>query len=147
MAFKTESDLYNVAIKSDYIHKMRDDNTIIEREVKGLFGIPDLLISKTDTLQKNVKHVFACEMKLSNWKRALSQAYRYKSFAHVSCVLMDESKVSSAISNIEKFKISKVGLLSINEKGIVNIYYMPHKSKPLSKRLSKKNEKRLISRY
>lgn len=145
MVFERESDLFDVALKSNYISEMTDENTFIESEVKGLFGIPDLLISKTDDTKMEVRFVFACEMKLSNWKRALSQAYRYRSFANVSCVMMDDCKVKPAISNIDKFKDSKVGLLSIKEDGEVITHYIPPSLEPVSKRLSEKNQDRLLN--
>lgn len=71
-------------------------------------------------------NVVAVEAKLKNWKRALFQAQRYKKFSDYSFVLLDEHYSSSAISNINIFKDSNIGLITMGEDGY-NIHFIPEK--------------------
>ncbi|UZQ85084.1 hypothetical protein ODU73_002186 [Thermoclostridium stercorarium] len=76
--------------------------------------------------------IIAVEYKLSNWKRALIQAFKYKNFAHASYVILDKDFHHRAIRNIDTFKRSRVGLGYVDEKGNVIIEYDPGISKPFS---------------
>lgn len=79
-----------------------------------------------------VKKICAVEAKISDWRRALFQAFRYYDFANESWVLMDSARVNRAIQNIEQFRRLNVGLLSITSEGELATHYspayMPHRS-------------------
>lgn len=79
-----------------------------------------------------VKKIFAIEAKLKDWRKALSQAIRYRDYAHQSWVLLDEFSAKAAIKNIDAFTEINIGLASINSFGIVNIHYAPSILKPKS---------------
>jgi hypothetical protein len=55
-------------------------------------------------------HVWAFELKLKNWKRALYQAFRCKSFADWVFVVLPSEKRSLALKNVDLFRSLDVGL-------------------------------------
>lgn len=77
------------------------------------------------------KKSIAFEAKLSNWKRAITQAYRYKWFADYSYVVMDEAHANPAIRNLSQFENYNVGLLTISVDGNVKTHYRPKKQLPI----------------
>lgn len=128
MGYSTESDLFKEAIESSFIsYHLNRKSAIKLVEPKGLFGIPDLLIAQKD--RSNTYYSISFEMKLRNWKRALNQAYRYKSFSEYAYVVMDDKFVEPALRNLDKFKKSNVGLVSINN-GRVSRHFIPVKDEP-----------------
>ena len=81
--FETEQEMVIALIsilknKSLSINQARD--FVIMQEVEGLVGRPDILLKS-----KKNKKIITIELKLKNWKRALAQAYKYKSFSDISC--------------------------------------------------------------
>lgn len=77
------------------------------------------------------KKSIAFEAKLRNWKRAFTQAYRYKWFADYSYVIMDETHAKPAIENILQFKNYNVGLLTLSVNGNIITYHRPKKQPPV----------------
>ena len=85
-----------------------------------MIGRPDILLkSKTNT------KIITIEVKLKNWKRALQQAYKYRSFSDIAYICMDEKNVKPALENLDLFKKCNIGLLTINSKNKIKIYYEP----------------------
>ena len=87
MPYDTEQDLFEVAVNTPFIKKFYDSKFSSKLvEPKGLFGIPDLLIANREKEEGNSDWitVISFEMKLRNWKRALSQAFRYLAFSNIS---------------------------------------------------------------
>lgn len=60
--------------------------------------------------------VISIEAKLTNWKRALKQAHRYKKFSDFSFVLLDEARANSALENLIIFEKENIGLITMDEK-------------------------------
>lgn len=141
MSFRYEKDLVEAVLNSECFWKeikAHDYKSQYKLEVDGLFGIPDLVVLQN---KKNGRiRSLAFEMKLSNWKRALIQAYRYRAFAERTFVVLDHSKISPAKKHIEKFKKSKVGLISVDNAGNIVIHYFPNKEKPYSSPMHEKLE-------
>lgn len=77
-----------------------------------------------------VSKIISIEAKLSNWKRALDQAYRYKEFSHQSWVLLDHSKIDGALKNIERFQNAGIGLASFSTMGELFILFSPKDQLP-----------------
>jgi len=128
VGYSTEIDLFEEALESSFIsYHLNRKSAIKLIEPKGLFGIPDLLIAQKD--QSNTYYSIAFEMKLRKWKRALNQAYRYKSFSEYVYVVMDDKFVGPALKNLDKFKKSNVGLVSIKN-GRVSRHYLPKRDEP-----------------
>ena len=140
MKFNSEKELFETAIESPDLKKIvrqRYPQTLYLIEPKGLFGIPDLVIANLDQSDNSRKRMrsFAFEMKLRNWKRALTQAYRYKSFSDYSYVMLDNSNIQPALKNIELFRRSNIGLLGIDGSGAIKTYHKPLLAKPYEKSL------------
>lgn len=100
--------------------------------------VDDCFIKKIDSyFELNIKYKLpfkksiAFEAKLSNWKRALTQAYRYKWFADYAYVVMDEANANQAIRNLSQFENYNVGLLTISVDGNIKTYYRPQKQLPI----------------
>lgn len=82
-----------------------------------------------------VNKIYAIEAKLHDWKRALSQAYRYLEYAHQAWVILDHSRSRPAIENIQKFKRLNIGLASLMSNRTIIVHYnsktlppkLPHK--------------------
>lgn len=112
------------------------------QELEGLFGIPDLVVAftKVTVSGQKVVRTFAFEFKKSNWRRALVQAFRYASFAHYSCVLMDAHFVHRALKHLEEFQRANIGLASVSDSGDVRWHCEPIYSQPYSEPLRRKLE-------
>lgn len=137
MPFKTEQQLFEVAIASPFIQNMVDSlvyTTYACIEPQGLFGIPDLLVAniRFEPDEAKIYRSFAFEMKLSNWKRALIQAYRYLSFANYSFVVIDRSSQKPALEHINEFALSNIGLISVDKSGFFSLHFFPKFNQPYS---------------
>lgn len=102
-----------------YLNDIND--FIYLQEVEGLIGRPDFMLKS-----KKSKKIITIEMKLKNWKRALIQAYKYKSFSDVSYVCVDEKNIDTILKHLEEFKKYNIGLISISHEKKINIYNMPN---------------------
>jgi len=136
MKFKSESEMVNVFqdfIKSKISSAVQFD---IYNEVKTPFGIPDLVLfeKREDTLT----HIFAFELKLNKWRKALSQAFKYKSFSNVAFVILDSYCIKPAFNHLSLFISANICLASIDNQGNFMIYNAPTIDKPFS--LNIKNE-------
>lgn len=142
MAFSTELELVKTVKSSQYLDKLtKPGPCIIKEEVKGFFGIPDLIVvdhSSNDPIS------YAFEMKLSNWKRAHYQAFRYKSFVNKSYVIMDNDHISPVLKKIDRFLKSNIGLMSIDNSGRVYVHHNPYDEMPFSPQLALKFRNMLL---
>lgn len=71
--------------------------------------------------------VVAIEAKLKDWKKALWQATRYKTFANESWVVLDRRYSRPAISNLTEFKKFNIGLATFSTDGCYNVHFLPKK--------------------
>lgn len=124
--FDTEAEMVKVTLP--YLLDEFNCRRYIE-EPKGLFGIPDLVMF-------NGK-IISIEYKLRNWKQALRQAYRYKSFSEESYVVIDKSYLKKPRENLDAFAKFNIGLAAV-DKDNVEIYYKPKSVKPFSAELTDK---------
>ena len=112
--------------------------TLFVREVPVFGnGIPDLLafswfddqsvnISTCLDLEKLNPTVRAFEFKLSDWRKGLMQAHRYKYFSHASTLVLPCHKMRSVASQIEIFRKLRVGLWWFSTKnGTITCSYTP----------------------
>lgn len=106
-------------------------------EVDGFFGVPDLVLAfgKHDRLGRRLLRTIAFEMKLKDWKRALSQAFRYRAFAQCSYVVMDQAFVGRAVASIESFQRADIGLVSVSHAGAVSVHHRPRVRSPYAAHL------------
>lgn len=122
--FKTEEKMVNTCVE-----ELRNNYNNIILEPNGLFGIPDIMIKD--------KELVSIEAKLKNWKRALIQAYKYRSFSKKSYVFMDIDYIDAPLENLDEFKKYNIGLGSVSYEGI-QIYHEPNSENPFSELLYKK---------
>ena len=73
----------------------------------------------------------AIEAKISDWKRGLYQANRYKWFSEQSYLALLERNIKPALKNIDLFRKLNVGLISVNENSC-KVLYEPFSEKPKS---------------
>lgn len=129
-------------------HKTSKTSIICAREIQiNGFGIADLITIAwdpsrinnapitDDTILITKPTVRAYEFKLSNWRRALMQASRYKYFAHVSTVVLPLEKCDAPLKYLDTFKKIRIGLWGfdvISNKIIP--FFSPKPKKPLDLR-------------
>jgi len=145
MVFTSEIEMVETIKKSKHIHDlMITGKCLMQEEVTGFFGVPDLIFVK-----KNHKNQisYAYEAKLSNWTRALTQAFRYKAFVNKSYVILDHDRIRPALYNTDKFCKANVGLISIEDSGIVHCHYDPYYETPYSPRLEEKFNERISNSF
>lgn len=133
MKFKSEKQLFDATLSCPSFNDFFSGYTKkFLVEPKGLFGIPDLVMVDVDCKKQpqQLFCAFAFEMKLSNWKRAIMQAFRYRSFAEVSYVVLDDNYIRPALRNIDMFQKAKIGLLSINFDGNLIKHFEPETNTP-----------------
>lgn len=100
-----------------------------EMYVHGL-GIADIVSVFTGS-RKVVLHAF--EMKIKDWRKALSQAYRYKYYADSAYVVLPPDEAAKAKQSLMVFRAINVGLWAFDkEKNSIKKIYNPKKDNPIS---------------
>ena len=121
-------------------------NLALVREIPvNGYGIADLLAVAWTRLDREVfptAEAFArvakptCrafEMKLANWQKALSQASRYRNFAHQAIVVLPPAACALAAEKMATFKLVRVGLWSFDPKtGKIHALFTPRRHRPRS---------------
>jgi len=91
------------------------------------------------TLAPNVPdlHIdlWAFELKISNWRRALFQACQYQAFAQAALVVLSELGLRRVEHHLDRFKTLGVGLLAFNGDGHdLQVVLRPQQIRPRSHR-------------
>jgi hypothetical protein len=140
MAFKSEAALKDKIVETGFLQSFIEDKkntSYVIYEPKGLFGIPDVMLVHIESTNGKIeKEAIAFELKLRKWKRALVQAYKYRAFAEISYVILDDSYINPALKNIGLFISANIGLLSIDETGEVKSHFEPTAELPYSEHYS-----------
>lgn len=76
--------------------------------------------------------IIAVEAKLSEWSRALVQAYRNRQFADESWVVLDHRFYKTALAQVDRFERSGVGLASVDVSGDLFIHHHAPSSPAMS---------------
>lgn len=76
--------------------------------------------------------IISIEAKLSDWRRALLQAFRYTQYSHESWVLLDTANTPAAIKELRQFKRTGIGLASFSTDGQLFIHQHAKLRKPSS---------------
>lgn len=129
--FESEQDMSKIFEK---FLKDNFGNTYV-KEYKGLFGVPDFIYY--DKRDEKIE-LIAFELKLKNWKQAIKQAFRYKSFSNLSYVVIPSVSVDVAFKNIELFKKYNIGLAGFNSLREFEILFKPTSEIPYSDNLNNK---------
>jgi len=151
MPFEKESYLFTRIFESkfisDFVESLRY-KTYAYIEPVGFFGIPDLVIVNLPRSNSKLSIIrsFAFEMKLSNWKRAIIQAYKYRAFVNLSFVVLDQTYIKPALINIDQFISSNIGLISVDDNVRIKVLYYPNKTEPYSIPLQNKLEEMVLKK-
>jgi hypothetical protein len=94
------------------------------KEFAGLFGIPDYIFYDK---KNNRVDVVSFELKLANWRKATTQAFRHKSFANISYVVLDTHQAQAALKHLELFEQYNIGLAFFGKN---REFFIAHKPKP-----------------
>jgi hypothetical protein len=129
--FATEQDM---SIKFEKYLKSNFGNTYL-KECQGLFGVPDFVYY---AIQQHEVSIISFELKLKDWKRAVKQAFRYKSFSNISYVVLSAKNANAALNNIEMFEKYNIGLAKFDSNSDFEILYKPETCKPFSDNLNTK---------
>jgi len=78
-----------------------------------------------------IDKAIAIEAKLSDWRRGLHQAQRYRWFAERVYLAIDSAHVHRATANLDKFRRMNVGLIEVSD-ARVGILYEPFPERPFS---------------
>ena len=99
-----------------------------------------LSIEKLKSLLNRHK-LTAFEMKLSDWRKGLAQAYRYSYFADLAVVVLPPALAATAKAALDRFRASSIGLWSFDPAtGAIRKLFTPRSSGP---RNSKAKERAL----
>lgn len=112
-----------------------EERIAVWRQLKGIVGIPDFVLVDTEPQSRMV---VAVELKMNNWRRALSQAFKYRSFSHLSFVLMDADRSRPALKNLNKFSNYNIGFATLDNCGNFKIHSLPTAFPPFSIAMHKK---------
>lgn len=130
----TAEDRFTIAFCKAYLEqanrihaRSRKTERCLVREIPvNGYGITDLLAIAWEPLPNerfNSVEAFikvakptcrAFEMKLSNWRKAMQQASRYKNFAHQTIAVLPPRECEKALQYIETFRCISVGLWSFD---------------------------------
>ena len=129
-----------------YIHLEETNKRFVIKEYKLQgYGIADL-VCIDHTKHKNgknkikeKKYVTSFEFKINNWKKAMSQAIRYKYYSNLTVVVLPPDKKSNYEKYIEAFTKYNIGLWIFDDdkENIINLF-TPRYSKPLVETLYQK---------
>lgn len=132
------------AIHSSSPHQ---DLTLVREIPVNGFGITDLLAvawTRVGTESFPSAEAFArvakptCrafELKLTDWRKALLQASRYRSFAHQAIVVVPPAIATLANGYLRTFKMIHVGLWSFDPASEqISVYHTPRRHNPRSKK-------------
>lgn len=93
-------------------------------EQKALFLDGGRVFVQESASANIIEYSVAIEAKVSDWKKGLKQALRYKNFADKSYLALYESHIRTAKNNLDIFKTLNIGLIGVDDGGI-NIYFDP----------------------
>lgn len=90
-----------------------------------------------DVIAKTEKNeLYAFEAKLTDWRKALYQAYRSTSYAHFCYVVLPENKINLALKKKHEFERRGIGLCGVGA-GKITIEIEANKNKPFMPWLTK----------
>ncbi len=111
-----------------------------KREGKGIggrhfavsgYGIADFIWAKPTRKRNAEPELLAFEMKLKDWRRALSQAYRYSYFADQSIVVLPPETAQIASTHCERFELLGIGLWQFDaDRGRIKPIHTPKPAGP-----------------
>lgn len=116
----------------------------LRSEVKAPGCIPDVVMYAKN--RRDILYVISLEFKLSNWRKALEQAFTQKNFCNESYVVLDRACSQGASRNIDLFKRFNVGLVTFDRGGEFEVLSYCEPSLPFSVDYSFTFSKELLRR-
>lgn len=109
------------------------------------YGIADLVcLMRTPQAKQSL---FAFEIKISDWRKALSQAYRYRYFANTAIVILPFSDTERAEVYLSTFKALGIGLWAFDKSsGHIKRIYTPRHRRPMNPAAKEKALKMLLGK-
>lgn len=141
MKFNTEMEMA-ICFRDLILSKVIGESVELLEEFKSPVGIPDYMLIERN--RNSITYVTSIELKLTNWKRAINQSFKYRNFSNESFVVMDEAHLSPAYKNLEAFIQYNVGLASLSKSKKLEIHFCPRESIPFSDFCIKKIKETLI---
>ncbi len=86
-------------------------------------------------LQRRLRslRVVAFELKLSEWRRGLAQAFRYSYFADLAVVVLTPRAAEAAVKHVAEFRRLSVGLWAFDRKtGMISKHFTPRRQRAKS---------------
>jgi hypothetical protein len=77
-----------------------------------------------------IAEICSFELKLKDWKRALYQATRYRSFSHRVFVVMPSERANAAFRYQDSFRKANIGLVAHDTTGNSKVLIRPTKRRP-----------------
>ena len=129
-----------------FVKREKESSIFIKEFAIQGCGVADFLLVKFNH-RTQVKSLSAFEVKLTDWKQGLAQAFRYSYFADNTFLILPEKKCSSALANLNVFEQLNIGLYGFNEENKkIKLHYAPASSKALNRLLREKAEKTVYTR-
>lgn len=80
-----------------------------------------------------IGHIHSFELKMTNWKRALFQSIRYKTFSEYTSIVMPFEKEEILLKNIDSFKACNIGAVLFDARNFqTKILYRAKKNPTIS---------------
>ncbi len=151
MPFLDENQLVETALRRlplrEWLRQPVPEPIYWQRELRGLFGIPDVVAASLHRREaRPTLRSIAFEMKLSDWRRGLAQAFRYRSFACESYLVLDQTRIRPALDHAEQFIRANVGLIGIESTLGFTVYHRPQPEPPFCRDLAKTLETIVMKR-
>jgi hypothetical protein len=148
----TEEDRFTIAFARAYraaslrIHaRSKKTELAMAREIPvNGYGIADLVAVMWNPEMKNAVSVDdlakdgavvsrAFECKIKDWRSALTQAGRYRFFAHQAIVVLPVESCRLALVYLETFQLTRTGLWSFDRAtGKIQVHHTPRSRRPMS---------------
>ena len=112
-------------------------------EVSAPGGVPDLVVFSRQ--RQSVQYVVTVEFKLSDWRRALIQAFRHRNFGNEAYVVLDQARLGAVLPNLEAFETANIGLVTLDATDVVRIWHYPKPGLPFSSEFSRALARTLLA--
>lgn len=123
--------------KQYFVNEISQDRSAVRSALrwlveKGFVTEDSGKISTVPNIRRHTTTTYAFEFKLDDWKRALKQAFRAKTYAKYQFVVLDADYIERAKDHVEKFEKYNVGLLSANTNGEIRVVREADREKPFT---------------
>jgi hypothetical protein len=145
---RTESN-FLLAFARSFVKATEESIVIAARELPlAGYGIADLVCilersqckhAVNSTLPTSSTSFVAFEVKMKDWRGALSQAYKYKYYANTSIVVLPSEDIEKARAFLQTFRSLGIGLWAFDRKlETISRIYTPAHRKPISPNANRK---------